>query len=118
MRYLRLLILGLTLLGCNQNHQTTATTGKQTENLKATEAYTSKDKEEIQNLIRKVLTWSHSKRSIDLLPVLSDNKDSSCIGFDFDKHKSNLEVLKKTNLFAEEFIENYNQIIRTLDRKI
>jgi hypothetical protein len=30
----------------------------------------------------------------------------------------NLEKLNETNLFAKEFIENYNQIIQTLDRKI
>jgi hypothetical protein len=75
------------------------------------------DKEEIQNLIRQVLNWSQPK-SIELLPVLTDSKDSSCVGFDFNKLKSNIDKLKETNLFAEEFIENYNQIIQTLDQKI
>jgi hypothetical protein len=65
-----------------------------------------------------MLNWSESKNSINLLPVLTDSKDSSCVGFDFDKHKLNLDKLRKTNLFAEEFIENYNQIILTLDKKI
>lgn len=74
------------------------------------------DKEQIQNLIRQVLNWSDSKNSIDLLPVLADSKDSSYIGFDLDQHKQNLDKLRKTNLFASEFIENYNQIILTLDK--
>lgn len=118
MKYLSLLILGLTLLGCSQTNHTIAITEKQKENLKSPESYQSKDEEEIQNLIRAVLNWSDSNSKIDLLPVLTDSKDSTCIGFDFNKHNSNLAELKSTNLFADEFIQNYNQIILTLDRKI
>lgn len=73
-------------------------------------------KEEIQNLIRHVLNWADTKNSIDLVPVLSDSKDSVYIGFDLDQHKQNLDKLRQTNFFASEFIENYNQIILTLDR--
>jgi len=76
------------------------------------------DKEQITILIWKMLNWSESKNSIDLLPALTDMKDSSCIGFDFTKHKANLRKLSATGFFAREFIDNYNQIIRTLDRKI
>jgi hypothetical protein len=106
MRILRLtfLLLGLLHFGCNQTHS---------EN----DSNTVDDKEQIQGLIRRMLNWS-SEHPIELLPVLTDSKDSSCIGFDFYKHKLNLDQLKKTNLFSEEFIENYNQIIQTLDRKI
>ena len=64
-----------------------------------------------------MLTWSASKRSIDLLPMLTNPKDTSCIGFDFTKHKLNLTKLKATGFFAEAFIKNYDQIIITLDKK-
>ena len=37
---------------------------------------------------------------------------------DLKKHKLNIEKLKATHFFAAEFIENYNQIILTLDKKI
>ena len=74
------------------------------------------DEEEIQTLIRQVLHWANSTNSIDLLPIVS--KDSMCIGFDLAKHNLNLEKLKATHLFADEFIENYDEIIQTLDRKI
>ena len=106
MKYIKLtvLVIGLLLFGCYQSKSRTTS---------ATD-----DKEQIQNLIRQVLNWSESKKSIDLLPALTDSKDSICIGFDFNKHKLNLDKLKETNLFAKEFIENYNQIIQTLDRKI
>ncbi|MCD4747290.1 MAG: hypothetical protein K8R58_13410 [Bacteroidales bacterium] len=118
MKYLILLtlIFGLTFIGCKQNNQTTGTTENKTENLKATED--SKDKEEIQNLIRQVLNWNDSKRNIDLLPVVADSIDSLYIGFDIEQHNANLQKLRQTNFFANEFIENYNQIILTLDKKL
>jgi len=76
----------------------------------------NKDKDDIQTLIRQTLNWGDSKSSINLLPVLS--KDSICIGFDFDKQNQNLEKLRQSGFFANEFIDNYNQIIQTLDKKI
>lgn len=107
-----ILILGLSFISCNQDGQTTKTT----ENIKVTQE--SKDKEEIQSLIRQVLAWSNSKNSIDLFPNLSNNKDSIYVGFDVNKHKENLEKLRETNFFATEFIDNYNHIILTIDRKL
>lgn len=104
------LIFGLLFFGCNQ-------TDNNTDSLTEEKVSTSaNDKEQIQNLIRQVLNWANTKNSIDLLPVLADTKDSIYIGFDLEKHKQNLEKLRKTNLFATEFIENYNQIILTLDK--
>lgn len=119
MKYLRLLtlIFVLSFFGCKQSNQTTAAaTENQTKNLKATEE--SKDKEEIQNLIRRTLNWSNSKKSVDLLPVVTDSSDSIYIGFDLNKHRANLIKLRETNFFTADFIKNYNQIILTLDRKL
>jgi hypothetical protein len=114
MKHIKLttLIFGLLLFGCNQadNKRTSVTEEKATSS--------KDDKEQIQNLIRQVLNWSDSKNTIDLLPVLTDSKDSVYIGFDLDKHKQNLDKLQKTNFFATEFIDNYNQIILTLDKGI
>lgn len=76
------------------------------------------EKEKIQLLIRQVLSWSKSDQHIDLLPFIKSPKDSLCIGFDFVKHKFNLKKLRRTEFFSNEFIENYNQIILTLDKKI
>ncbi|MGF7079338.1 hypothetical protein [Mucilaginibacter sp. UYCu711] len=72
------------------------------------------DKQEIQTLIRKVL----NEHSIDLLPAIFNRQDSLCTGFDMGILKQNMEKLKASNLFSATFIENYKQIILTLDKKI
>jgi hypothetical protein len=76
------------------------------------------DKEQIKKLIRQALHWAHTDKVIPLLPVQPDSKDSLVIGLDLVKHKQNLNTLLKTNLFSSEFINNYNQIILTLDKGI
>ena len=111
MKYFKLttLIFGLLLFSCNlADNKTTSLTEEKA-------SISADDKQQIQNLIRQVLNWSDSKNSIELLPVLADSKDSVYIGFDLDKHKKNLDKLRQTNFFATEFIDNYNQIILTLD---
>jgi len=118
MKYVRfaIAVTALYLFSCN-HHKEAAVKENTTIPLKS--SGTSSDKGEIQTLIRKVLNWSESKKSsIDLLPALTDDKDSSYIGFDLEKLKANLEKLKSTNFFSSGFIDNYNQIILTLDKKL
>jgi hypothetical protein len=79
---------------------------------------TNKVKEEVYTLMKKVLLWSETKNSIDLLPVLTDKRDSIIVGFDLEKLNINLNILRSSDFFSEEFIENYNRIILTLDRKL
>lgn len=118
MKYLRFGIATVTifLFGCNSNNEHKKSSVKIDSTVKSTEV--SNDKQEIQALIRKVLNWADSKNSIDLLPVLIDKEDSTYIGFDLEKLKASLEKLQATNFFSIAFIENYNQIILTLDRKL
>jgi hypothetical protein len=125
MKYLRfgLVILALCLFSCNQDNEHKESRVKESavkintsQTIKS--SGTSKDKQEIQALIRKVLNWADSKNSIDLLPALTDNKDSIVVGFDLEKLKANLEILKATNFFSSGFIENYNQIILALNSGI
>ncbi|MBP1616868.1 MAG: hypothetical protein H6Q14_695 [Bacteroidetes bacterium] len=110
------LIIGLIFLGCTQKNDVNNRTVSRTDSINV--PVTPNDKEEIQNLIRQTLNWADSKSSIDLLPVLADPKDSAYIGFDLKKHRENLKKLKATNFFTTKFIENYNQIILTLDKKL
>lgn len=105
----QIVMLGLLLIsGCNQPNPPK----------KETSQTTSAERVDIQNLIRRVLQWSDSEHAIRLLPVLTDERDSLYVGFDLALHQKNLETLKKSGLFATEFIENYNQIILTLDKGI
>jgi hypothetical protein len=76
------------------------------------------DEEKIQLLIRNVLAWGESKKCIELIPVITDNKDSLCIGFDLEKVKANLDTLRSTGYFSTEFIDNYDQILVTLDKEM
>lgn len=107
---LRVLILALLFFGCNQEDT------KTTSVLEQKTLSQIDDKEQIYNLIRHVFSWADSQSSITLVPVLSDSKNSVYIGLDLEKHKQNLVKLHQTNFFATEFIQNYNQIILTLDK--
>ena len=112
MKYIKLitLLIGFLFFSCKEEESKTLSQENQNV-VKNTD-----EKEEIKNLIRQTLNWAHSKNSIDLLPVIADSKDSLYLGFDIELHKQNLDKLHKTNLFASEFIENYNQIIIAFDK--
>jgi hypothetical protein len=103
------LILGLLFFGCNQaDNKTVSVTGQKVS--------TSTDhKEQIQNLIRQVFEWVDSKDAISAFPAKTDRQDSVIVGVDLEIHKQALVKLRQTNLFASEFIDNYNQIVLTLD---
>jgi len=134
MRYILffILIIGFVFVGCNQNRQTVAIEEKQIDITKDEENEEIKtDEEEIQSLIRSALKWfdlylinftpaiaNKKDSTYDEFAMLEESNDSIYVGFNMKEHKSNLEKLKKTNFFATEFIENYNQIIQTLDKKM
>jgi hypothetical protein len=111
---LLIFIIGLIFSSCIQKNTSTTTAQNKLENIENSDK--SKDTEEIQKLICQILNWADSKNCIELLPVVTDSNDSIYIGFDIDKHRLNLEKLKSTDFFANEFIDNYNQIILALDK--
>lgn len=105
--------LGLTLFSCNDKPSVSLTAGR-IEQTSVDPVLTDQNK--IRDLIRQTLIWADSKNSINLHPVIADSNDSVYIGFDLEKHKDNLTKLKSTGFFAAEFIDNYDQIILTLDK--
>lgn len=109
-------MIELTLSSLNKNN-ILKTTEQRVENLEILDK--SKEKDKIQTLIRKALSWADSENGIDLLPVVisQNNNNDSIFIIDLDQHKLNLDKLKSIVFFATEFIENYNQIILTLDKK-
>lgn len=80
---------------------------------------TTKDKQEIQKLIRNILAWAEDKKSTPvLLPYLINEKDSLVTGFDLARLKGIDDSLKITGFFSKEFIDTYNHIIQELDKKM
>nr|WP_322626096.1 hypothetical protein [uncultured Flavobacterium sp.] len=72
-------------------------------------------KDKLAQLVNKTLDWTALPDNFTLLPVVE--KDSVYIGFDLVEHAENLKVLKHTGYFSKEFIDNYDNIIKELDRK-
>lgn len=111
-------ILMITLLGCKGNNRTKGTENQAQVTTKVS-ADQTKDKQEIQKLIRNVLVWAEDGKKVpDLLPFVIDRKDSTITGFDLTKLKGIDDSLKNTGFFSKEFINNYNQIIQVLDRRM
>lgn len=112
-----MLLMIIPLSACRQTKSSAA--GDSVQGLPAqTQTIDSVNKAEIRQLIQNTLAWAASSKSIDLLPVIADTKDNSYGGFDLVKHRANLEVLKKAGFFSAAFVENYNRIIITLNRKL
>jgi len=113
MKYIELsmLLLGLTFFGCN--HAESKTTARAKEKI----AVPLNDKEKIQNLMRQVYEW-HETQILSNNDMLSDEKDSIYIGFNLDQLKQDIENLKETSFFSNEFLENYYKIYTTLDKKL
>lgn len=75
------------------------------------------DFKEVEDLIRKVYTW-HEGRLPSEIEMFTDESDDIYIGFNLDQLKLNVEELERTEMFADEFIDNYNNIYITLEHKI
>ncbi|HEY4198655.1 MAG TPA: hypothetical protein VGM63_24105, partial [Mucilaginibacter sp.] len=110
------------LLGCKENSKPKATETQVKAILKASAPATSdttKDKQEIQKLVRNLLIWAEGRKGVpDLLPFVINRQDSTVTSFDLSKLKGVDDSLKTTGFFSKEFINNYNQIIQVLDRKM
>jgi len=102
------------LVACKGNKPTEAKTDSAITQ-KATTALS--DTVQIQSLIRNMLNWAEVKKcGCDLTPAIE--KDSVYIGFDTEKLKTTIKQLDSTNFFSPGFIDNYRQIILTLDKKL
>lgn len=77
-----------------------------------------KDKEVIQQLIRRVIKWADEESSLIYLPTLEEDTTGFHSGLDLNKHKRNLKELEAANFFAKEFLDNYDKIYLTIDKKL
>lgn len=113
---LLLLISGTILSICNQKGN--ATIIKKNDFVKIDTLEKSNDKKEIQELIRQLYKWENkNKITIGQLAVTDEN-DEIVIGFDTIKNLEFVDMFRKTKLFSEVFLSNYQRIVKTLDQKI
>ena len=74
--------------------------------------------EQIELLIKQVYKWHETDNSkYGMLPLANKDGDNY-IGFDLENHKLRLNELRETNFFSDEFLNNYNRIVLTLDNKL
>ncbi|HWZ14935.1 MAG TPA: hypothetical protein VNW95_06820 [Mucilaginibacter sp.] len=115
-------VLIVCLSGCKENSKTKATETQVNAILKAKAPATSdttKDKQQIQTLIRNLLIWAENHKGVpDLLPVVINRQDSMVTSFDLSKLNGVDDSLKTTGFFSKEFINNYNEIIQVLAKKM
>lgn len=77
------------------------------------------DSLELQKLVRDVYKWRETENSKpDFDVYLNDKNDTIYAGLDSKMHKERLKELSKTNLFSQEFLDNYNKIATNIDEKM
>lgn len=88
---------------------------KPVEKTKTTFDYYENDKQQLENLIRKTYEWVETKNSNNDFDGIKNKKGDKYIALNLNSHKKRLEEFKKTNFFAQQFIDNYNKIALKID---
>ena len=70
---------------------------------------------DVERLVKNVLLWSDTT-SIDLLPVIK--KGNIYNGIDTIMVNQGIIQMQKTNLFSEQFIDNYKKLIYTINERL
>ena len=74
------------------------------------------DKARNEDLIRRTYRWQESDTTRD--DYITGRHDSMYVGVEMNRHARNLEHFRQAGLFAEEFIANYDHVVRTIDSKL
>ena len=116
------LACALCLGGCNDSSETqtqvTAITDTTKTHQEAPDKVVSGDSAELTAFIRDVYKWKETKSSPDDFYPKSDSKDSSYIGIDWVAQAKRQKELEATNFFSKEFLDNYNNIATTIDKRL
>jgi len=110
MKFLKLtaLMFVFLILGCNQTNRRTTLTIVQKSSTELD------NKEELQELVRKLYEWRETKNSrLDFDPVA--DKEGRYIELDLKEHEQRLTELKQSGFFADQFLENYHKIALMID---
>lgn len=106
------LIFGFLLFVCNK-----AQSQNNGETVEAS-ANVNSIKGKIENLIRQVYTWHEDQNHAEYITLTKDSSDSYFVGLNLDDVEYNLDQMRKSNLFTEEFMENYNAIYQEINTKL
>lgn len=80
--------------------------------------YFANDKQQLEKLIRKTYEWIETKTSLSDFNPIENKKGTQYVGVDIKAHNKKLSELKKTNFFAEQFLDNYNKIGLKIDTNL
>ncbi|MFH6950746.1 hypothetical protein ACHRV6_19780 [Flavobacterium sp. FlaQc-51] len=79
-------------------------------NTSKTSIYFATDKQQLESLIRKTYEWIETKKTQTDFDVVANKKGDKYIALNTKTHNKIIEELKKSNFFAQQFIDNYNKI--------
>jgi len=115
MKKIILVCTSILLMNCNKTESPKA---EKSENLVKTDSK-SNDSIEILALTKKLHQWSETESKGQDFDVTLKNKNDSVYS-EIDKvvHQKRLDELRKTNLFTENFINNYNKIAMKIDEEM
>lgn len=109
-------MIGITFSSCNQKNKTTKkTTDNKVEPIEKSD--NSIDKKEISELIRQLYKWEDKSQITIGQTAITDENDEKVVGLDTIKNLEFIDQFRKSNLFSEEFLSNYQKIVTTLDQK-
>lgn len=72
--------------------------------------YIASDKQQIEALMSKAYEWIETKSTKVDFDVVENKKGDKYVGLNLKAHNKRLEELKKSNFFAQQFLDNYNKI--------
>ena len=76
------------------------------------------DSTELKSLVVKLLKWHESDKKSDFEPLTGDSKDTVYTGINWQLHKTRMAELEKTNFFAKDFLDNYQNIALHVDKEL
>lgn len=79
-------------------------------NTSKTSIYFATDKQQLESLIRKTYEWIETKKTQTDFDVVANKKGDKYIALNTKTHNKIIDELKKSNFFAQQFIDNYNKI--------
>ena len=77
-----------------------------------------KDSAEFVLLVKRLLKWHESSHNMDFEVIKINPNDTVYGGINWPAHRERMLELSRTNLFAKEFIDNYNRIALFIDKEL